>query len=141
MLLTFLESNWPLVLAMVVSGAMLLRPLIQHRLSPMREVGAMHATQLINRENALMLDVRETQEYEGGRVPNAVHVPLSQLATRGAELKRFTSRPVIAYCERGGRSRSAAATLAKLGFTQVYLLRGGLRAWSEAGLPIEKEAR
>jgi len=82
MLLTFLESNWPLVLAMVVSGAMLLWPLIHHRLSPMREVGAMHATQLINRENALMLDVRETQEYDGGRVPKAVHVPLSQLANR-----------------------------------------------------------
>jgi rhodanese-related sulfurtransferase len=141
MLLTFLESNWPLVLVMVVSGAMLLWPLIQQRLSPMREVGAMQATQLINRENALMLDVRETQEYEGGRVPNAVHVPLSQLASRAAELKRFTSRPVIAYCERGNRSRSAAATLAKLGFTQAYALRGGLRAWGEAGLPIEKEAR
>lgn len=141
MLLTFLESNWPLVLVMVVSGAMLLWPLIQHRLSPMREVGAMQATQLINRENALMLDVRETQEYEGGRVPNAVHVPLSQLASRGPELKRFMSRPVIAYGERGNRSRSAAATLAKLGFTDVYALRGGLRAWSEAGLPIEKEAR
>src|SRR5215470_17872904 len=138
MLLTFLESNWPLVLVMVVSGAMLLWPLIQHRLSPMREVGALQATQLINRENALMLDVRETQEYEGGRVPNAVHLPLSQLAGRGQELKKFTSRPVIAYCERGTRSRSAAGKLAKLGFSEVYTLRGGLRAWADAGLPVEK---
>ena len=98
----------------------------------------MQATQLINRQNALILDVRETQEYEGGRVPNAVHVPLSQLAGRGQELKKFTSRPVIAYCERGGRSRSAAGKLAKLGFSEVYTLRGGLRAWADAGLPVEK---
>ena len=140
MLLTFLENNWPLVLVMVVSGAMLLWPMIQHQLSPMREVGATHATHLINRQNALMLDVRETQEYVGGRVPNAVHVPLSQLGDRSGELKRFTSRPVIAYCERGNRSRRAAKTLAKCGFTEVHTLRGGLRAWSEAGLPVEKDA-
>src|ERR1700751_1890806 len=95
MFLTFLENNWPLVLVAVVSGAMLVWPAIQHLLGPTRDVGAMQATQLINRQNALMLDVRETQEYEGGRVPNAVHLPLSQLAGRGAELKRFTSRPGI----------------------------------------------
>jgi rhodanese-related sulfurtransferase len=139
MLLPFLENNWPLLLIMVVSGGMLLWPAIQHRFSPMREVGALQATQLINRQNALMLDVRETREYEGGRVPNAVHVPLSQLDARGAELKKFTSRPVIAYCERGSRSRTAAGKLAKLGFAEVYTLRGGLRAWSEAGLPVEKD--
>jgi len=139
MLLTFLENNWWLVLVLVVSGAMLIWPALQFRLGPVREVGAIQATQLINRQNALMLDVRETQEYEGGRVPHAVHLPLSQLAGRGAELKKFTSRPVIAYCDRGSRSRSAAGKLAKLGFAEVYILRGGLRAWSEAGLPVEKQ--
>src|SRR5262249_32988851 len=108
MLLTFLENNWPLGFGALVFGAVLILPVIQRIFGPTREVGAMQATQLINRQNALMLDLRETQEYEGGRVPNAVHVPLSQLAGRGQELKRFTSRPVIAYCERGGRSRSAA---------------------------------
>ena len=93
--LSFIENNWPLILVMVVSGGMLLWPLIQHRLSPMREIGALQATQLINRKYALMLDVRETKEYEGGRVPNAVHLPVSQLAGRAAELKRFMSRPVV----------------------------------------------
>ena len=136
--LTFLENNWWLVLIMAVSGGMLLWPFIQARLSPTREVGAMQATQLINRENALMLDVRETQEYEGGRVPNAIHLPLSQLPGRGDELKKFVARPVIVYCDRGARSRGAAGTLTKLGFVKVYTLRGGLRAWSEAGLPVEK---
>jgi rhodanese-related sulfurtransferase len=140
MLITFLENNWPLVLVMIASGGMLLWPLVQHRLSSASEVGAMQATQLINRQNAVMLDVRETQEYEGGRVPNAVHLPLSQLAGRGDEIKKFSARPVIAYCERGNRSRSAAAALAKLGFSQVYTLRGGLRAWAEAGLPVVKDA-
>jgi rhodanese-related sulfurtransferase len=138
--LKFLENNWPLILVMVVSGGMLLWPLIGRRWSTIREIGAMEATQLINRRNALMLDVREPKEYEGGRVPNAVHLPQSQLASRGHELKKMTGRPVIAYCDRGQRSRMAASALTKLGFAEVYTLRGGLRAWSDAGLPVEKGA-
>jgi rhodanese-related sulfurtransferase len=140
MTLQFLENNWPLILVMVVSGGMLLWPMIGRRWSPVREIGAMEATQLINRRNALMLDVREPKEYEGGRVPNAVHLPQSQLASRGHELKKMTGRPVIAYCDRGQRSRMAASALTKLGFAEVYTLRGGLRAWSDAGLPVEKGA-
>jgi rhodanese-related sulfurtransferase len=50
----------------------------------------------------------------------------------------MTGRPVIAYCDRGQRARMAASTLTKLGFAEVYTLRGGLRAWSDAGLPVEK---
>jgi rhodanese-related sulfurtransferase len=140
MTLQFLENNWPLILVMIVSGGMLLWPMIGRRWSPVREIGAMEATQLINRRNALMLDVREPKEYEGGRVPNAVHLPQSQLASRGHELKKMTGRPVIAYCDRGQRSRMAASALTKLGFAEVYTLRGGLRAWSDAGLPVEKGA-
>lgn len=134
----FIQNNWPLILVLVVSGAMLVWPLIQGQFSPVREIGALAATQLINRRNAVVLDLRETKEYEGGRVPNAVHIPLSQLASRGSELAKLTARPVIAYCERGNRSRMAASQLTKLGFSEVFTLHGGLRAWSEAGMPLEK---
>ena len=140
MTLQFLESNWPLILILVVSGGMLVWPLFRGRFSAVRELGAFEATALINRRNAVLIDVRETKEYEGGRIPNALHLPQSQLETRGHELKKLTARPVIAYCERGQRSRTAAGALAKLGFAEVYTLRGGLRAWSEAGLPVEKGA-
>jgi rhodanese-related sulfurtransferase len=136
----FLADNWPLILVTVVSGAMLAWPFVRGRFSTIREVGAMEATALINRRNAVLVDVREPQEYEGGRIPNAVHMPQSQLASRGHELKKLVARPVIAYCERGLRSRTSAAALAKLGFKEVYTLRGGLKAWAEAGLPTEKGA-
>jgi rhodanese-related sulfurtransferase len=139
-MLQFLENNWYLVLILLVSGGMLVWPLFQGRFSSAREVGAFEATTLINRRNAVVVDVREPAEYEGGRIPNAVHMPHSQIASRGHELKKHTSRPVIAYCDRGMSSRSAAGALAKLGFAEVYSLRGGLRAWSEAGLPTEKGA-
>jgi rhodanese-related sulfurtransferase len=135
---SFIGRNWPLVLVFVLSGAMLLWPLVQRRLSPSREIGTLDATRMLNSENPLVLDVREGNEVSGGRLPNALHIPLSQLKDRGGEIAKFTARPVIVYCDRGMRGGAAVAALSRLGFTRVQSLRGGLRAWKEAGLPISK---
>lgn len=138
MLLSFLEKNWPLVLVFLLSGGMLLWPLLQRQLRPVREIGTLDATRLINTANPIVLDVREPREFVGGRLPNAMHVPLSQIKDRGPELAKFASRPVIVYCDRGLRGGAAASALGKLGFKEVRSLRGGLRAWKEAGLPMQK---
>jgi rhodanese-related sulfurtransferase len=134
--MSFVQNNWLLILVTILSGAMLVWPLVQSRLSPVSNVGTVDATRLINREDALLLDVRETREYEGGRIPNAVHIPLSQLAGRAGELGKHAGRPVIAYCASGNRSRSAGNALARAGFKQIYSLHGGYRAWKDAGLPV-----
>ncbi len=136
--MSFIVNNWMLELILVLSGGMLLWPLVQGRFSRMKEVGTLNATQLINRQNAVLLDVREPKDFEGGHLPSAVHIPLSQLGSRSPELAKLTSRPVIAYCDRGQRSRAAGSALAKLGFADIYLLTGGYRAWKDAGLPVEK---
>jgi rhodanese-related sulfurtransferase len=136
----FVQNNWPLILVMITSGAMLLWPLIGRRFSKVREIGALRATQLINRQNAVLLDLRESKDYDAGHLPNAVHIPLAQLASRGGELAKLTSRPLIAYWDRGNRTRNAGSALSKLGFAEVYTLHGGLRAWTDAGLPIAKSA-
>jgi len=134
----FIVRNWMLVTIAVLSGAMLVWPMVQRRMSSLKEVGVTQATRLVNSSDAVLLDVRETAEYGGGHIPNAVHIPLSQLASRTADLAKYKSRPVIAYCERGNRSRMAGATLAKSGFENVHSLAGGYRAWKDAGLPVEK---
>ena len=136
--MSFIINNWMLELILVLSGGMLLWPLVQKRLSSMKEVGTTQAIQLMNRQNAVLLDVREAKEFEGGHLPDAVHIPLSELGSRGAELAKLTARPVIAYCARGNRSRSAGAALARMGFKDIYNLDGGFRAWQDAGLPVEK---
>lgn len=136
--MSFLQNNWMLLLVFVTSGAMLVWPLVQRRMSPVKDVGNLEATRLINSANAVLVDVRETKEFEGGRLPKAVHIPLSQLDSRGSELARYAGRPVVAYCMSGNRSRMAGRALARLGFTDVYHLQGGYRAWKDAGLPVEK---
>ena len=138
MLMSFLQNNWMLILVLVMSGAMLVWPLVQRRMSPAKDVGNLEATRLINSANAVLIDVRETAEFEGGRLPKAVHIPLSQLPSRGDELARYAGRPVVAYCMSGNRSRMAGSALARLGFKDIYHLQGGYRAWKNAGLPVEK---
>ena len=136
--MAFVLENWMLVAVMVASGAMLLFPLVQRRFSPVKDVGNAEATLLVNRSDAVFLDVRETNEYTGGHLPNAVHIPLSQLDARAGELTKLASRPVVAYCESGRRSRTAASALARAGFKEIYSLQGGLFGWKKDGLPVEK---
>jgi rhodanese-related sulfurtransferase len=138
MTMSFVQNNWMLILVLLLSGGMLLWPLVQRRLTPGRDVNNLAATQLVNGSNAVLLDVRESSEFGGGHLPKAINVPLGQIAGGGPELGKLTARPVIVYCERGGRSRRAISALTKLGFTDVYNLSGGYLARKEAGLPVER---
>jgi rhodanese-related sulfurtransferase len=134
----FLANNWMLVLIMFMSGAMLLFPLIQRRSSGMSEVGNVRMTYLMNREDAVVLDIREARDVGGTKVIGAVHIPFSQLKDRAGEIKADKAKPVIVYDARGQRSMMASGALKTAGFTQLYNLNGGFKAWAEAGLPVEK---
>jgi rhodanese-related sulfurtransferase len=134
----FLANNWMLVLIMFMSGAMLLFPLIQRRSSGMSEVGNVRMTHLMNREDAAVLDIREARDVGGAKVIGAVHIPFSQLKDRVGEIKADKTKPIVVYDARGQRSMMAAGALKTAGFTQLYNLNGGFKAWSEAGLPVEK---
>jgi len=120
------------------SGAMLIWPFISRAYRPGAEVGTFEAVQLINRRDAVVLDLRDTGEYAAGHIANAKHVPQAQLAERVKELERFKARPVIVSCANGARAAAAAAELRKQGFTDAVALRGGVSAWQQAGLPLEK---
>ncbi len=134
----FLANNWMLVLIMFMSGALLLFPLIQRRSSGMTEVGNVRLTYLINREDASILDIREAREMTGAKIIGAVHIPYSQLKDRLSDIKADKSKPLIVYCARGQRALMAGSTLKTAGFTQLFNLNGGFKAWSEAGLPVDK---
>src|SRR5258708_33744137 len=103
----FVLNNIWRVLAAVVSGAILVWPLINRRLSGVPEVGALQAVQLLNRKDAVMIDVRETAEFNTGHAPNAKNIPLAQLDKRIAELEKFKNRPAGVVCQTGGPPDSA----------------------------------
>jgi rhodanese-related sulfurtransferase len=134
----FLANNWMLVLIMFMSGALLLFPFIQRRSSGMQEVGNVRLTHLINREDATVVDIREAREMSGTKLVGAIHIPFSQLKDRVTEIKSDKAKPVVIYCSRGQRAIMAGGTLKAAGFTQLYNLNGGFKAWMDAGLPVEK---
>jgi rhodanese-related sulfurtransferase len=134
----FLQDNILLIAVAFVSGAMLLWPYVR-RATGGPSVSPSQATQLINREDALVIDVREPGEYGAGHVLGAKNVPMSRVDTGGAEFAgKRKDRPVILYCDSGNRSAKAAAALRGQGYTRVLNLSGGIGAWQQAGLPVEK---
>jgi rhodanese-related sulfurtransferase len=114
---------------------MLLWPLVR-RSTGGPWVNTAQATHLINREDALVVDVRDPGEYGAGHILGAKNVPLSRLGD--GELTKKKERPVIVYCDGTDRSSKAIAALKKQGYTRAVNLSGGLKAWQQAGLPVEK---
>jgi rhodanese-related sulfurtransferase len=134
----FVQENLLLIAVAVVSGAMLLWPYVR-RVGGGPSVNATQATQLINREDALVVDVRDPGEYGTGHILGAKNVPLSRIDAGGSEIApKRKDKPVIVYCDTGNRSSKAAAALRSQGFGKVVSLSGGLGAWQQAGLPVEK---
>ena len=129
----FLQQNIMWVALAAVSGGMLVWPLFTGGGGD--AVSPAAATQLLNREDAVVLDVRETGEWSAGHIPNARHIAMGQLDKRIHELDKFKARPIIVCCASGNRSSSACGRLKKAGFEKVFNLSGGIGAWTEAGLP------
>jgi rhodanese-related sulfurtransferase len=136
-LVKFVTEHMFLVALAAVSGGMLIWPAIR-RGTGGASISTLQATLLINQQNALVLDVRDGAEYEKGHVLNARHIPMGELAARAAEIEKYKGKPVIVICESGNRSDKAAATLRKQGFEQAVTLSGGIGAWRQAGLPLDK---
>jgi rhodanese-related sulfurtransferase len=134
----FLQENILLIAVAFVSGAMLLWPYLR-RATGGPSVNPSQATQLINREDAVVLDVRDPGEYGAGHILGAKNLPLSRIDSGGADLAgKRKDKALIVYCDTGNRSSKAAAALKAQGYAKVLNLSGGLGAWQQAGLPVEK---
>lgn len=132
-----IDNILPIFIALF-SGSMLFWSMFGNRIRGISEVDCPAALQLINHKDALVLDVREENEYKMGHVLNSRQIPFGQLDERIGELEKYKGKPIVVVCRTGNRSCMAYATLAKYGFTQVYNLAGGVAAWQKANLPLEK---
>lgn len=136
----FIIDNWALIAIAVVSGGMLL----WMSYGPTAGAGggdgvtAAQAVMKVNREKAVMIDVCEPAEHSAGHAPGSRNIPLGQIDKRLNELPKDKSVPVLVMCQSGMRAKRAAAQLRKAGWVNAAAVAGGLRAWREAGLPVEK---
>ena len=134
----FLLDNWYLVLAALTSGGLLLWPALQRMGGPNR-VSVPEAVRLINREKAVLIDVSEPAEFAAGHATQARNIPFGSLEGSRA-LPSNKAVPLLLMCPTGARAQRAVATLRKLGYEKATAVMGGLNAWREAQLPVEKSA-
>lgn len=133
----FLIDNWMLVMMAALSGGLLVWHTLQKQQTG--AIGTAEAVRLINRERAVLIDVCEPAEFAAGHASGARNIPLGSLA--GArELPTNKALPVVVMCASGARAGRAASLLRKAGHEQAVAVNGGLGAWREAGLPVEKSA-
>ena len=133
----FLIDNWMLIAIALSSGGMLVWPLIAGGMNA-GALSASGAVQLINREKAVIVDVSEVDEFAAGHVGGAKNVPFGQLEEKLSVAVKNKALPVILVCATGARANRAVAVAKKLGYEQAQALGGGLKAWKEANLPLEK---
>jgi rhodanese-related sulfurtransferase len=135
-LLPFLVHNWALVLIAVVAGTLLVFPNIA---KGMRSgLTPNDAILLINRERGVVVDVSETEEFAAGHIVASRNVPVGQLEKRLPEVVKNKGVPLILVCASGARAQRALAVAKTLGYDKAVVLGGGLKAWKEANLPVER---
>jgi rhodanese-related sulfurtransferase len=136
--LEFLLKNWMLVLTALVSGFFLVWPQIKGK-GGAGSVSTDEAVRLINREKAVLIDVSEPDEFAKGHANGSRNVPLGKLEG-SKDLPSNKALPLVVVCPTGSRASRAAGLLRKAGYEKAQALAGGLGAWREAKLPVEKSA-
>jgi rhodanese-related sulfurtransferase len=134
----FFLNHWDLFLALGIILGLMIWQTFRGKISGFNDLSPTEAVQVINHQDALVLDVREDNEFRDGHIVDARHIPLGALNKRLNELDAFKDKPVVVSCRSGHRSASACGLLKKAGFTNIYNLRGGMMAWQGAGLPVSK---
>ena len=135
----FFLDTWYLFVAAFVSGGLLLWPLVSGNAGGSTKVTPNEAVQLMNREKAVLIDVSENAEFASGHVIGAKNVPLAAIDA-SIDLPKNKALPLVIVCPTGARAARAVPMLKKRGFENARVLAGGLRAWREANLPVEKSA-
>jgi len=134
------QQNLIWIVLAVASGGWLLAEYIRH-FRDKSQLTPVEATLLINREDAVIVDVRGQGDFDKGHLPNARHLPLTDLERRSTDLEKFRARPLILYCNSGTTAAKGIATLKKAGFEKLFNLRGGLFEWEKAGYPLSRKKK
>jgi rhodanese-related sulfurtransferase len=131
----FAQENW-VVLVLWLSAAGTLYYTETKKAG--KSVNTTEATRMINRENALILDIREQKEFSQGHIAGAYNLPASALDKKLSQLDRFKTHPVVVVCKMGTSAGSIVKTLKKGGFEQVVRLAGGMSEWTASSLPVKR---
>jgi rhodanese-related sulfurtransferase len=101
-----------------------------------QSVSAQQLVDLVNREGAVVVDVRDKNEFASGHIVDAINIPLATLENRLSDLEKKKAQPIVIACKMGQHSGSAGTILRKNGFENVRRLTGGIAEWRNQNLPV-----
>ena len=137
--IAFFQENMILSLVWVGLLVALIMNIVKSSTAAYKEITAAQTTQLMNRENGVVVDIRSKDEFRKGHITDAVHILPSDIkAGNFGSLENRKGDPIIVVCKTGQTAQESANLLAKAGFEKVNLLKNGLIAWNEANLPLVK---
>jgi len=135
---TFIEfagNHTVLVLALMVSFFVLVFTELRRKASGLVAVDPVAAVSLINND-AIVLDLRSAEAFGRGHIVNSTNIPLDEFDANNDKVTKLKNKSIVAVCDSGVTSNKAVADLRKSGFESVYGLKGGMNAWTQAGLPV-----
>ncbi len=137
--LEFVGNHWLLSSGLFVVSLLLFQDLLDILTRKYKTATPAQAVALLNQEGAIVIDVREPDEFAKGHIEGARHITLGRLQERLFELEPYKTNPILVYCQQGTRSKEACKRLVKEGFTQVHYLDGGILTWQDQKLPLVRK--
>ena len=135
----FAGNNIVLAGVWVALVAMLIFSYVSSLTSAIKEVSTHDATLMINKEDAVVLDIRAQKEFKAGHILGARQIKPEALREKNFNtLENSKDKPIIVVCAMGNQARGTANAMSKAGFSKVSVLKGGMNAWQSASLPISK---
>ena len=134
----FARNNFLIVAGFIGVLAFLIKSELSRMSRAYNVIGVNEAVLLLNKDNTVVVDVREDKEIQGGTIKGARHIRLGDLADNIASIGKNKQDPVLVYCRSGSRSAHACQQLTKAGYEDVSNLAGGIIAWESANLPVSK---
>lgn len=138
-IIEFVSNHWIMSTGLFIVTLLLLQDLFESMFRKHKTVSPAGAVALMNDDRTIVVDVREPHEFADGHIENAKHIPYARLDEKIYELEPFKDSPIILVCQTGTRSQPACKKLSKLGFTQIYEMKGGMLAWQDLKLPVSKK--
>jgi rhodanese-related sulfurtransferase len=136
-ILSFLQNHWMLTGALVIIFVLLLSVEFIRQRQGARRVSPVEATQLINRQDAVVVDLRPADVFNAGHIVGSISIPFVELENKFKKLEKFKNKPIILVCATGLESARATTELMKKGLPAL-ILAGGIRGWREADMPLTK---
>ncbi len=110
-------------------------------ISGIRQVNPAELTHLMNRQDAVVVDLRSSEDFLGSHILNAINIPDKDVQERKSELEKYKAQPVVLCCATGSSSSRIARLLKMEGFEKVFSLAGGIASWRNANLPLTKDTK